>query len=322
MEHVTKYVVELLEFSAFNILDISVASVFGTNTTTGLVVKVGNESTQIVPVVNYQAVKYSGGYVNVGSNLINEELSRILPNLSTSQVEDLKVSGIYEVLGSEDDSFYSFADLNEEMDVARLVAEDATEETETKSNKELEVNSFIDSESGEKVPIGKERFQGAGKLVSALAKEIYLSLSKLHDIEKRQECYDNLIFIGATFQIPGLKESILRKLHEEYVFREPSTNGNINSAILSYQQATEPSEDNSSIAQVPSSIKLSKMPEYFPEWKKPKEKGGSWHCVHFLGGEIFAKQIFGNNSNHGRALFVDSDVYEERGPEGVWVAAV
>lgn len=347
IEYITKYVIESLEFTAFNVVDISLASTFGVgSTTSSVVVNVGKDYIQVVPVLGYQAIKFSGKYLTgAGGSTINQELQKLLPEFTESQIEDLKVSGIYEVLNTHESSFYSLADLNktgndeEQFDVAKLVADgdiaklegEEEEEEEKKSNHELGTNFFIDSKTSEKVSVGKERFQGSTTLVKLISDTVYNSLSNIPDSEKRQECYDNLIFIGSTFKIPGLKEAILLKLSQDYLVKEPtsgrskaSDSNGVNSAILAYQQAEEmtDTEGSSNLAQVPNSVKLAKYPEYFPEWKKPKERGGSWEDVSFLGGEIYAKQIFSNNSNHGRELFVDSDVYEESGPQSIWNATI
>lgn len=352
IELITKYVHETLEFTAFNILDLSIAATFGVGaSSTSVVVNIGHESTQIVPIIGNQAIKFASKYLSgVGGVTINNELKKILPNLTDSQIQDLKVSGIYEVLNTHEGSFYSHEDLNksdnvenndEEFDVAKLVTENGSsveinkdeeseEKEEAKPNNELETNYFISSETGEKIGVGKERFQGTNSLINEVADAIYVALNSIVDLEKRQECYDNLIFVGSTFKIPGFKQALLIRLQSEYLMRfrsENSSEGNtksVNSAIAKYQQAEEihDSEPGSITSQVPNSIKASKYPDYFPEWKKPKEKGGSWEDVYFLGGEIYAKQIFGANSNHGREMFLDADIYEENGPKGIWNVAI
>ncbi|ODV76783.1 actin-like ATPase domain-containing protein [Suhomyces tanzawaensis NRRL Y-17324] len=341
VEYITKFVIETLEFTAFNVVDLSIASTFGVGSSpNSVVVKVGADATQIVPVVGNQAIKFASQYLKVGGSLINQELGQILPQFSEAQIEELKTSGIYEVLNSHEGSFYSFADLkkvenSEEFDVAKMVAQTndikslAEDTQEAKPNKELENNFFVSS-SGDKVYVGKERFQGSALLVKAIADGIYAALAPIPDTEKRQDCYDNLIFVGATFQIPGLKEAVLYKIVEDYLVKEPSTgsanNANpdgVNPAILAYQQAEEANDDTgNNLAQVPNSVKISKYPDYFPEWKAPKETGGSWHDVYFLGAQIYAKQIFSNNSNHGRELFVDTDIYEEKGPQSIWDVSI
>lgn len=365
LESITKYVFESLELTAFNVLDLSIASTFSVGSTTNsLVVNVGANSSQIVPVLNYQSIKFASKYLpGIGGLNINDELKSLLPTTFTDeQIESLKCSDIYEVLNNTDGSFYSFSELNnekedeDEFDIAAIVAkeekekalngdskddtkksddgedvkmkdgEEKEEEEETRPNSELEKNFFIDAKTNEKVFVGKERFQGTSKLINELSDAIYKSLLLIPDLEKRQVCYDNLIFIGSTFNIKGLKQAILIRLVNEYLVKPPTDKSKTNdldeidTAIASYQQIDEIQDASldSSLVQVPTTVKLVKLPEYFPEWKKPKERNGSWSDVYFLGGEIYSKQIFGANSNHGGDSFIDNDIYEERGPQAIW----
>ncbi|RLV90068.1 Actin-like protein ARP9 [Spathaspora sp. JA1] len=356
IEYITKYVIESLEFTAFNIIDLSLAATFGVGSSTNsVVVNVGYESIQIVPVVGYQSIKFAGKFLhNIGGKTLNEEIKKNLPNFSDQQIEDLKCSGIYEVLHEQDGNFYSWKDLQENgggdeeegdnFDVAKLVTKDngpiaetgklsGEEGEEAKPNKELETNSFIDSITQERISVGKERFLGGNKLIEIISREIYASLKNIPDIDKRQDCYDNIILVGSSFSIPGLKEAVLVKLNQDYLVRDPEIHGSnattttdgVSSAIMKYQQTSDDQADGesgSTVNQVPNSIKMAKYPDYFPEWKKPKEKGGSWQDVYFLGGEICGKQIFSTSSSHGRELFVGSDLYEERGPQSIWDVSV
>lgn len=349
VEQITRYVFETLEFTAFNILDLSIASTFGLATmSSALVVNVGHESSQVMPVIGGTAIKHAGKRLEIGGKSITDELRKLLPHLSEAQITALKHSKIYEVLSDHSESFYSLADLKEDktnqdddFDVAKLVteenqngigvsdekADDNESEEEKKPNSELEKNWFKDPISGNKIYIGKERFQGADKLVDALCTAIYESLQAIPDLDKRQECYDNIILTGSTFHIEGLKQSVIFKLCERYLVRPPNTkkgrkvteNG-INSTIAAYQQTDDASQDSkgSGPLQNPSLVKLAKHPDYLPEWKRPKEHGGSWLDVYFLGGEIYSKQVFGANSNHGGDSFIDTDIYEERGPQAIW----
>ncbi|CUM65436.1 uncharacterized protein PRCAT00003075001 [Priceomyces carsonii] len=349
IEYITKYVFETLELTAFNILDIAIASNFGIGTSTSsLVVNLGSTSTEITPVINHQSIKFASKYLpGVGGAMINEQLKKLLPTLNDQQIEDLKTSGIYEVLNNHDGTFYSF-DLNnnsgdDSFDVAKLVTEsngdvkalekkieeeeEKEKETAPKKNSELDKNFFVDSKTKEKIMVGKERFSGSSVLVSELSEAIYNALLYIPDLEKRQECYDNLIFVGSTFKIPGLKDAVIIKLANDHLVRpnnEDDALKSINSAIAAYQRADEVSDGNELglVTQVPSSIRASKYPEYFPEWKNPKERGGSWEDLYFLGGSIYSKQIFGANSNHGREMFIDTEIYEEYGPQGIWNVSI
>lgn len=345
VELITKYVFEALEFTAFNIIDLSIASTFGIgSSTSAVVVNVGHDAVQVLPVLGYQGVKFAGRYLpGVGGRLINEELARLLPSLLETQIEALKTSHIYEVLNTHEGTYYSLADLNkdddnddEAFDVAKLVADsngndikpEGEEAEEDKPNSELEKNFFLDPETSEKIYVGKERFQGTSQLVAHISDAIFDALSAVPDLEKRQECYDNLIFVGSTFKISGLKHAVLIKLSHDYLVRHPNdllakddSNG-VNSAILAYQTVDEvhdlSGDVGPALTQVPTSVKAARYPDYFPEWKKPKDKGGSWEDVYFLGSEIYAKQIFGANSNHGGDSFIDTDIYEDRGPSAIW----
>lgn len=341
VEELTKFVFQTLELTAFNILDLSVAASYGLGATTStLVVNIGHEAAQIVPVLGGSAIKYASKRLNVGGKTIEEELKKILPHLTPEQIVALKTSDIFEVMIDHEDSFYSLADLNEEkkteddeIDVAKIVTEEngnlgaleKPEDNDGKQNSELQTNSF--TFDGQKISVGKERFQGTLKLIDAISEGIFSSLSHVPELDKRQECFDNLVFVGGTANIPGLKQAIVLKLCKDYLTRPPQSKnskaqpGGVNTAILAYQltdDAVDGAVEHNAASQVPSSIKLIKHPEYFPEWKKPKEKGGSWSEVYFLGGQIYTKQIFGANSNYGGDSFIDTEIYEERGPQAIW----
>lgn len=340
IESITKFVFEVLEITAFNIIDLSTAAAFGLGwTASSVVVNVGYESTQIMPVINGATLKYAGKRLEVGGKLIDDELKNLLPHLSPVQVDALKRSQIFEVLNDHQDSFYSMADLTEsqnnvgdELDVAKIITADQHDnqkegDQDEKQNSELQTNTFVDPETGKSILVGKERFQGSAKLIAILAEEIHNCLEKVPDLDKRQECYDNIIFVGHTVDIPGFKVAIISKLIEDHLANpqiakkkiRPETG--VNSAIAAYQltdEVLEGSVEHSKLLQVPSSIKMAKIPDYFPEWKVPKETGGAWADAFVLGAQIYAKQIYSTNSNHGGDSFLDTEIYEELGPLAIW----
>lgn len=349
IEKITQYVFESLELTAFNILDLSIASTFALlATSSSVVVNVGHETSQVMPVIGGSCVKFAGRRVEIGGKTIDDELKRLLPSFSDAAITALKTSPIFEVLNDQQQgSFYSLDDLKDDtkndaqdgnIDVAKIVTEEndpiktenPEQEEDPKPNNELEKNWFKDPASEGRIYVGKERFQGTDKFVAELAQAIYSSLLAVPDVDKRQECYDNIIFTGSTFQIQGLKQAVIFKLCELYLTTPPSEKGGknkdgsenvVHSAIAAYQQGDDGNDTSAKTAafsQVPHLIRLVKHPEYFPEWKKPKAKGGSWLDVYFLGGEIYCKQIFGTNSNHGGDSFIDTDIYDERGPQAIW----
>lgn len=342
IETVTKFVFETLEITAFNIVDLSAAAAFGLGcTSSSLVVNIGHESSQIMPIINGTALKYAGKVLNVGGSSIDKELKSLLPLFTALQIKALKESRIFEVLNDHQDSFYSMADLNEsasndaeELDVAKILTADENgdqtpqkPEEDQKQNSELQTNTFLDPETGKKISVGKERFQGTSKLIATITEEIYNCIERVPELDKRQECYDNIIFTGHTVDIAGFKQGVILKLIEDYLAKALVTkkkNRNepgFNSAIAAYQlteEVLEGTTEHNKLLQVPSSVKLAKIPDYFPEWKVPKEVGGAWADVFMLGAQIYAKQIYSTNSNHGGDSFLDTEIYEERGPQAIW----
>lgn len=339
VEAMTKYVFEVLELTAFNIVDLAAAASFGLGcTASSVVVNVGHEATQIMPVINGSALKYVGVFLPVGGRSIDAELATLLPHLAPAQLEALKRSRMFEVLNDHQDSFYTMADLNESLndvadfDVAKVLTLTVeTQEREPgedeKPNSELQTNSFVDPETGNAIFVGKERFQGTLRLIAVLTEEIYRCVERVPDLEKRQECYDNIIFTGHTTDIAGFKQAVIIKLNEDYLAKpqvSKKKNRNdvgVNSAIAAYQLIEEPLDgpaEHSKLLQVPSLIKMAKVPDYFPDWKVPKEVGGAWADVYMLGAQIYAKQIYATNSNHGGDSFLDTEIYEEHGPQAIW----
>lgn len=71
------------------------------------------------------------------------------------------------------------------------------------------------------------------------------------------------------------------------------------------------SHQHSSHAQTPTSIKLLKMPDYFPEWKDVgMEEAG------FLGAQVAAKVVFVVDQGISKG-FMSRTEYNELGPQGI-----
>ncbi|ODV58172.1 Arp9p ASCRUDRAFT_128369 [Ascoidea rubescens DSM 1968] len=79
---------------------------YGNNLSSALIVDIGYEKLNIVPIIDFQIIKFSKLEINIGSNLINSKLEKLLPNLSASQIEDLKKSSVYEILSIDDQEIY------------------------------------------------------------------------------------------------------------------------------------------------------------------------------------------------------------------------
>lgn len=321
IEYITQYVFESMELNAFTIIPSSLATVYAYGAQpNGVIIDIGYDKTEITPVVDYEVVNHAKKTLEKGGNDINEELSKLLPNLTSQQIELLKKSPIFEVLNDEDkkNSFFgkdglSANDTGEnEFDVAAIVTSGRTreilEEREKRAqdaipNAQLEKNSFIDQDNNE-VTIGKERFKGTESLISSISLKTREALNKIVDLSKRQECWDHILIVGKTSKIKGFIDSLNTQLIEDHLVGKELQE---NPAQAAFQTTS-----SSSIVynQVPNSVRFGKMPEYFPEWKKAGYSDGF-----FLGGQIVAKQIFGTNNEN---FFVTRQSYNEKGPLAIW----
>lgn len=73
---------------------------------------------------------------------------------------------------------------------------------------------------------------------------------------------------------------------------------------------------HSAHGQTPMSIKLAKMPEYFPEWKTAGHEE-----VGFLGAQFAGKVIFVLDQGINRGFMTRND-YNEKGPNGIMSVGV
>lgn len=319
-ERIAQYVFEEIGVSAFTIIPAALGSIYAYGGfPTALVVDIGAEKTEIIPLVDYSAIYSAKKVIPQGGNYINEGLKDLLPQLTATQIETLKRSDIYEVLSDEDKKISFFGldalsnDRDDDFDVAAIVTSGRTREIlEERENKEqektpngqLENNTFIDA-NGNEITVGKERFAGAEKLISAISTAIHESLKKIVDLTKRQEAWDHIIIIGRTSRIAGFLEALNTQLVDDHLIGKELQQ---TAAVQAAFQSNATSALN--FTQVPNSIRLAKMPEYFPEWKK-----NGYSEVHFLGAQIFAKQVF---STGNESMYVTRATYAEHGPSSLW----
>lgn len=72
-----------------------------------------------------------------------------------------------------------------------------------------------------------------------------------------------------------------------------------------------PHNTHSSHGQTPTSVKLAKVPEYFPEWKE-----SGYDEASFLGAQVAAKVLFIVDQGLSKGFMTRSD-YNEEGPGGI-----
>jgi actin-related protein 9 len=313
-----------MELNAFTILPQSLAAIYAyAAPATSVIIDIGHQKTEIIPVVDYEVIKFASITIPYGGQSINQSLATYLPNLSPAQIETLKKSDIYEVLSDDEKkkSFFGIDGLKQnnedEFDVASIVTSNKStreilEEREKQkqgeqvANSKLEKNTFHDEDNNE-ITVGKERFKGSEEIITKISESLAKSLSKLNDLEKRQASWDSIIVIGKTSRIEGFLEALNSKIIEDHLVGKEFANQSAATAAFHANSSTGSSVH---FNQVPNSIKFIKMPEYFPEWKKQ-----GFADVHFLGGQIVSKQIFGTRNE---SMFVTRSNYNEKGPLSIW----
>lgn len=336
VESIVNYFFESLGVNSISIVPLELCAMFSYGSySNALVIDIGYEKTEILPIIDFQLYGPSKKIINKGSKTINDTLVKLLPNFTGDQIECLKKSTIFECLSEEDakKSFFGMEGLVENLDdqnsegnledegildiAAIVTSEKSTREilednqkkmssqnkNHLKPNSELETNSFYDSD-GVLLNVGKERFQGCNDLIDYLVFNIYHCLSRIPDLKKRQECYDNIIIIGQTSKIKGLKEKIIFKLLDNYVIL---SDNKLLQPQSQFRNDVRPVDDNS-ITQVPRHLKLVPKIEYFSEWKKH----GFEDCS-FLGAQILSKQVFNNSE-----LSLTKETYQKSGPISIW----
>lgn len=343
IESIINYLFESLKLNSISLVPIELCSMFAYGSiANALVIDIGFEKSEILPIIDYQLYSPAKKYINKGGNSINLSLSKLLPKFSSNQIEILKKSSIFECLSDEDakKSFYGMEGLIENLDsvdnddddamegnddgildIAAIVTSEKStrellDETNKKSkkkseikekkkkNSEVESNSFYDSD-GNLLTVGKERFQGCNDLIDSLVFNIYHSLNKIPDLKKRQDCYDNIIITGQTSRIRGFKEKVIFQLFSNYIVL---TDDKLLQPQSQFRNDVRPVDD-STIFQVPRHLKLVPKIEYFSEWKK----NGFEDCS-FLGAQILSKQVFTSNSE----ICLTRDNYNENGPIAIW----
>lgn len=372
LEHITRYVFETLNVPAFSILPTSLCASFAYAVQSAIVIDIGHEKTEITPIVEFETVSLSAKIIPYGSQLINKNLKKLLPDLTDVQIETLKRSDIYQVLSEEaaksswfginDTNFSKYSSSSSDpdkiedegvLDVAAIVtsgrtreilkkrekekeraaSKDKAQEEEEKNNEDREFNSFytpdlpVDSPQ-QPIRVGKERFRGAEDLVDYIVTATGQVLKHMTQTTKRQDCWDNVIIVGNGSSVKGLKEAIYFDLQERFLITRPTTGSEIPSMYpsgyntpsggmpgtpLSHGNSVTPmptSGQTQGHGQVPTQIRIAKMPEYFPEWKNY-----GWGEASFLGAEIAAKQLF---SGVMEGTFVSRTDYNAIGPSVIW----
>jgi len=318
LEQITQYLFEQVGVPALGVCLQGVAAAYAFGVADALVVDVGLDKTEITAVLALEASRDASRVVKAGGSTINANLAPRLPNLSADQIEDLKTSGIYEVVGADHRELGGDSALVDEdgvVDVAAIVASGRAREilskreqkgAESEANADREQNQFVDRH-GQEVTVGLERFVGTERLVAAIVDAVADVLYRLEPREQ-QRVFDSIVITGKGAAVPGLSQLIADKLDVRYVIRPPPSSA---AAVAARNGAVVGTPaDDAAPAQSPTSLSLAPFPGHFPEWKTRK-----WDDYVFLGAQIGAKQVL---TTGVEGLFVGRQDYNEMGPASVW----
>lgn len=346
LEMIAQFVFEKLKINNLMFLPVSIATAYAMISLQNCcVIDIGKNRTDVIPIVDYTAMNHLTSSLSVGGNFINETLKKKhLTNLSMEQIECLKKSNIFEVLTDDIMDKRDRADLNGEnqdgnddvINIADIVTSgrdtrEILEERERSkneknvSNADLEYNYFWDTK-GNNIKIGKQRFQGCEELIKTISRRVGITLGQISDPTKLKAVWDNIVIIGGTSAIVGFKEALLNRLIEDHLITEPeneieqreeaeknpaaATGNNKKKAAKAFQNMITATIQSIDYVQTPTSIRLAKYAEYFPEWKKY-----GYAEIQFLGGQVVAKQVF----THSRDVYyVTRESYDKFGPTCIW----
>lgn len=335
MEKITQFLFEALQLNNVMLLPVSLASTYAMGSLQNCcVIDVGTNHTDIIPIIDYTPLDPLTSSIPFGGQLINETLSKLLPDFTPNQIECLKRSPIYEVLSDDAKklSAFDFQDNAEAddgtLDVAAIVTSgrdtrEILEERERKkkeqnaSNSQLESNSFIDND-GNKLDVGKQRFQGCERLIEKISIRVGRALEQVDDVIKLRSAYENIIIVGGATSIQGFKEALLGRLINDQIIIEPDSERQAREqSALGTSNSKKKNKFMGSTfipsieyVQAPNVIKIAKYPEYFPEWKKH-----GYADIAFLGSQIVSKQIFTHSKD---TFYITREKYDEKGPACIW----
>ncbi|GCE97415.1 Actin-like protein arp9 [Zygosaccharomyces mellis] len=335
LESIVQFLFEVLRVNGTMLLSTALSSTYAMGSLQNCcLIDIGTTHTDIVPVVDYAAITPLTSTIPYGGNTINENLARILPELSEKTIENLKKSSIFEVLSDDakKSSAFTFHENPEEdegaLDVAAIVTSgrdtrEILEERERQkkenniTNARMEKNSFIDDE-GNTVTVGKQRFQGCDELISKISDRVGKVLDQIDDVVKLRAIWENIIIVGGTSSIQGFKDVLLGRLMKDHLVVEPEEEKSKREQdameSLTAKQKNKfmgsGSISNMEYVQAATVIKAARYPEYFPEWKKY-----GYAKIPFLGAQVISKQIFAHSKD---TFYLSREVYDLMGPSSLW----
>lgn len=335
LESIVQFLFEALRVNGVMLLSTALSSTYAMGSLQNCcVIDIGTTHTDIIPVVDYAPIDALTSTIPYGGKTINENLAKILPELSEMTIESLKKSPIFEVLSDDakKSSAFTFHENPEEdegaLDVAAIVTSgrdtreileerDRQKKEKNITNAQMEKNTFIDEE-GNTVTIGKQRFQGCDELIGRISDRLGKVLGQIDDVIKLRAIWENIIIVGSTSSIQGFKEVLLAKLIKDHLITEPEEEKTKREQEAQDTIAAKKksklmgggSLSNVEYVQAATVIKMAKYPDYFPEWKKY-----GYAKIPFLGAQVISKQIFVHSKD---TFYLAREAYDVKGPSSLW----
>ncbi|KTW25652.1 hypothetical protein T552_03512 [Pneumocystis carinii B80] len=195
-------------------------------------------------------------------------------------------------------------------------------------NKEMNYNQFT-MDNNQVILVGKERFKLCdfffndvkdGRL--DILNAVYIAINNPSiESNRRAELWENIAIVGEGSRITGFKERIFSDLTQKFVsVIENSSQKHHNLPIPTYTTPNTSSTLNPNSSYLvyhnppiifPSTIRLAKIPDFFPEWKPDRNPNAVLEEACFLGGEIVAKLSFNDPSSKN---YMGRGEYNENGP--------
>ncbi|KAI8819907.1 actin family [Fimicolochytrium jonesii] len=256
-KRVTQFIFEELNMLAFTIIEQPLAALYGHNMSTGLIIDIGHETTDITPVIDNSIVRYAHKTIPLGGRDIDRQLLELL-KADTQFMQELGVVPLTE-------------------EVARTVKESCCElsllpyRVEPKDKIERAKVTI----NGKEVTIGTARFLAAevlfdpslaSKSTLNIPEACYLAVTEACEPEKRTSLWEAIVLTGGSCQIKGMRGRLDKELGKLISASETSNEF----------QAKE--------------IKWAGLPEYFPSYKEKQQDVG------FLGASVVARIVFTSSS--------------------------
>ncbi|KAI8592567.1 actin family [Geranomyces variabilis] len=296
----TQIMFEELNFLAFWIIEQPLAALYGCNMTTGLVIDIGHETTDVTPIIDNLIVRYAHKTIPLGGRDVELYLKRLLlaDSVFMSELGDAELSD----------------------DLVRAIKENVCESTmDRRANLVPQGDDRVPFEyNGKKFTIGSARYRCPEVLFDpistllepdpkttatttsattalpprthakmGIAEACYLAVTEACEAERRTLLWDSLLVTGGSSALKGLRQRLDREIMQLVAASETSNEF----------QAKE--------------IKWMGMPDYFTAYKDAPSD------VTYLGASIVARVIFTSSA----FTYITKSDYNEMGPAAIYLKA-